>query len=180
MDILPAPQVITTERLVLREFRLDDADRVREVVVSGEPEGLPPGAPTDPDLIPEWLADMQSFRERMGGIHFGMVSRETGSFVGAIGLFHTDMEVGSSEIGYGVRSDQRGNGYATEALAAVSAWALKAGGLQRVWLTANTDNFASVRVAEKAGFHREGTMRRAGLEPDGLHDLALFSLLNDD
>ncbi len=41
-------------------------------------------------------------------------------------------------------------------------------------------NVASVRVAEKAGFRREGTLRRAGLEDDGLHDLAVFSLLDDE
>jgi RimJ/RimL family protein N-acetyltransferase len=39
---------------------------------------------------------------------------------------------------------------------------------------------ASVRVAEKARFRREGTLRRAGLEDDGLHDQALFSLLDDE
>jgi RimJ/RimL family protein N-acetyltransferase len=57
---------------------------------------------------------------------------------------------------------------------------LSAGGMQRAWLTANTDNVASVRVAEKAGFAREGTLRRAGLEDDGLHDQALFALLSDE
>ncbi|HWG00778.1 MAG TPA: GNAT family protein [Trebonia sp.] len=58
--------------------------------------------------------------------------------------------------------------------------ALTDGGLQRAWLTANTDNVASVRVAEKAAFRREGTLRRAALEDDGLHDQALFSLLDDE
>ena len=67
-----------------------------------------------------------------------------------------------------------------EALAAAARWALTEGGVQRAWLTANTDNVASVRVAEKAGFHREGTLRRTGLEDDGLHDQALFSLLDDE
>jgi hypothetical protein len=52
--------------------------------------------------------------------------------------------------------------------------------LKLAGLTANTDNVASVRVAEKAGFHREGTLRRAGLEADGLHDQAVFSLLDDE
>jgi hypothetical protein len=65
-------------------------------------------------------------------------------------------------------------------LGGVARWALTEGGIQRAWLTANTDNMASVRVAEKAGFHREGTLRRAGLEEDGLHDLAVFSLLDDE
>jgi RimJ/RimL family protein N-acetyltransferase len=39
---------------------------------------------------------------------------------------------------------------------------------------------ASVRVAEKAGFRREGMLRRAALEEDGLHDQAVFSLLDDE
>lgn len=83
------------------------------------------------------------------------------------GLVHevlADWEVRSVEIGYGVRGDERGKGYASEALSAVASWALIEGGVQRAWLTANTDNVASVRVAEKAGFRREGTLRRAGLE----------------
>ena len=79
-----------------------------------------------------------------------------------------------------VRGDERGKGYASEALGAVARWALAEGGVQRAWLTANTDNVASVRVAEKAGFRREGTLRRAALDDDGLHDLAVFSLLDDE
>ncbi len=109
-----------------------------------------------------------------------MLDRVSGRIVGSIGVFHTDWEVGSAEIGYGVRRSARSQGYATEALVAVARWLLTEAGIQRAWLTANTDNLASIRVAEKAGFHREGTLRRAGMEDDGLHDLALFSLLNDE
>jgi RimJ/RimL family protein N-acetyltransferase len=35
-------------------------------------------------------------------------------------------------------------------------------------------------VAEKSGFRREGTLRRAVLEDDGLYDLAVFSPLDDE
>ena len=109
-----------------------------------------------------------------------MLDRATDRIVGSIGLFHADWEVRAVEIGYGVRGDERGKGYASEALAAVARWALTEGGMQRAWLRANTDNVASVRVAEKADFRREGTLRRAGLEDDGLHDQAVFSLLDDE
>jgi len=61
----------------------------------------------------------------------------------------------------------------------LSEAALAWGG-QRVWLTMNSGNAASVRVAEKAGFRLEGTLRRAGRENDGLHDLAVYSLLDDE
>ncbi len=172
---------IVTDRLDIREFGSRDASLVSEVLSAGEPEALPPGAPSQPDGLPGWLADgVHQLRRDGVGVHFMMLDRARAKIVGAIGVFHTDGEVRSAEIGYGVRSDERGRGYATEALTAVSRWALTAGGIQRAWLTANVDNMASVRVAEKAGFHREGTLRRAAAEPDGLHDQAVFSLLNDE
>jgi len=49
-----------------------------------------------------------------------------------------------------------------------------------VWLNVNTDNLASLRVAQKAGFAREGTLRRACMEEDGLHDIAVLALLDDE
>ena len=62
----------------------------------------------------------------------------------------------------------------------MARWALTEGGLQRAWLSTIAENVASQRVAEKAGFRLEGTLRRAGLEDDGLHDLVIFSLLDDE
>lgn len=126
-----------------------------------------------------WLADGVHRPQREGtAVHLMMLDRAAGRVVGSIGLFLADWEVRSAEIGYGVRGDERGKGYASEALGAVARWALTEGGIQRAWLTANTDNVTSVRVAEKAGFRREGTLRRAALEDNGLHDLAVFSLLD--
>ncbi len=180
MDAFPAPPTIMSDRLDLREFGPDALDLAREVLAAGEREALPPGVPTTPGELADWFASSAHVGDRGTALHFIMVDRDSGRIVGAIGLFHSDWEVRSAEIGYGVRSDARGKGYATEALVAVARWALTEGGIQRAWLTANTDNVASVRVAEKAGFRREGTLRRAGKEDDGLHDQALFSLLDDE
>ena len=181
MSPFPSP-VIRSVRLDLREYGAGDAGLVRGLLAAGgEREALPPGAPSDPGEVAGWLADGMHRPRREGtGVHLMMLDRAAGKIVGSIGLFHADWEVRSAEIGYGVRGDERGKGYASEALGAVARWALTEGGIQRAWLTANTDNVASVRVAEKAGFRREGTLRRAAVEDDGLHDLAVFSLLDDE
>jgi RimJ/RimL family protein N-acetyltransferase len=180
MSSFPSP-VIHSARLELREYGAGDDGLVHGLLDCGSPEALPPGAPSEPDEVAGWLADGAHRLRREGtGVHLMMLDRAVGQIVGSIGLFHADWEVRSVEIGYGVRADERGKGYATEALGAVARWALTEGGVQRTWLTANTDNVASVRVAEKAGFRREGTLRRTGLEDDGLHDQALFSLLDDE
>jgi RimJ/RimL family protein N-acetyltransferase len=181
MSSFPSP-IIRSARLELREYGVNDAVLVHELLApAGEHEGLPPGAPTDPGEVAEWLAEGLHRSRREGTtLHLMMLDRAAGKIVGSIGLFHADWEVRSAEIGYGVRASERAKGYATEALGAVARWALTEAGIQRAWLTASTDNLASVRVAEKAGFRREGTLRRAGLEDDGLHDLAVFSLLDDE
>jgi RimJ/RimL family protein N-acetyltransferase len=180
MTSFPSPR-IRSARLELREYDGGDAGLVHEVLASGVPEALPPGAPGDADAVAAWLADSARWSHGAGtSLHLMMLDRASGRILGSIGLFHADWAVRSAEIGYGVRADERGQGYATEALAALARWALTEGALQRVWLTANTDNVASVRVAEKAGFRREGTLRRSGLEDDGLHDQALFALLDDE
>jgi RimJ/RimL family protein N-acetyltransferase len=172
---------ITADRLDIREFGDGDAGLVSEVLSIGEPEALPPGAPSQRDELPAWLAEgVHQLRHTGWGVHLMMLDRASAKIVGAISLFNADWEVRSAEIGYGVRSDERGRGYATEALVAVSRWMLAEAGIQRAWLTVNVDNVASVRVAEKAGFHREGTLRRAAMEADGLHDQAIFSLLHDE
>jgi RimJ/RimL family protein N-acetyltransferase len=172
-----ASPVISSARLDLREFGRGDAGLVGELVTAGEPEALPPGGPAAPGEVDLWLSAQKVSTTR---IDLMMLDRAENRIVGGISLYRTDWNVRSAEVGYGVRGDARGRGYATEALIAVTRWALAVGGLQRVMLTANTDNTASIRVAEKAMFRREGTLRRARLENDGLHDLAVFSLLDDE
>ena len=179
MDSFPSP-AISGDRLDLREYGAEDLALASEVVAAGEPAALPPGFPSTTTELAEWFANGKNSAGRDSALHMMMFDRASGRIVGSIGVFHPDWEVRSAEIGYGVRATERGKGYATEALAAVAAWLLTSAGIQRAWLTANTDNIASIKVAEKAGFHREGTMRRAAMEEDGLHDLAVFSLLDDE
>ena len=84
------------------------------------------------------------------------------------------------EIGYWVRKDARGRGVATRALRLISIWALCDLGLRRVQLHADVENVASQRVAERAGYTREGVLR-AWLEVNGeSRDHVLYSLLADD
>ena len=140
MRPFPSP-VIRSARLDLREYGPSDAGLVRGLIAAGaEPEALPPGAPSDLDDVAGWLANGAHRSRREGtGAHLMMLDRTAGKIIGSIGLFHADWEVRSAELGYGVRGDERGKGYASEALGAVARWALTEGGIQRAWLTANTD-----------------------------------------
>ena len=69
-----------------------------------------------------------------------MAERSSAQLVGSISLFKTDWEARSSEVGYGVRPDRRGRGYASEAVVALARWALTEGGMQRIQLCAIIEN----------------------------------------
>lgn len=169
---------LKSQRLVLRPFGPKDAAQVRKIVAAGV-RFLPPGAPGHPSMINQWLAHgVHELRRSGQGVHLAMVAE--GVIVGAVSLFRTLWGAGSTEIGYGVHPAYRGRGYATEAVRRLTAWALREGGLRRVELRANLDNLASIRVAEKAGFTREGLLRGGGFENDGPHDVVVFGLLAGD
>jgi RimJ/RimL family protein N-acetyltransferase len=175
---------ISAERLDIREFGPGDAGLVREVLQSGEWLPLSTalvGTSEYPADVDWWLADaVHEPRRERTGLNLMMLARDDDRIAGWIYLTDVDRYARCAQIGYGVRPRARGRGFATEALAALARWALTAGGLQRVWLNVNTDNLASLRVAQKAGFAREGTLRRASMEEDGLHDIAVLALLDDE
>jgi RimJ/RimL family protein N-acetyltransferase len=81
-----------------------------------------------------------------------------------------------------VQRDARGRGVATRAVLLIARWAIRDCGLRRLQLRADIANAASQRVAEKAGFKREGVLRSVRYsERQGRRvDFAVFSLLPDE
>ncbi len=71
--------------------------------------------------------------------------------IGDIG-FHTAPSVGSVEIGYGIVPAHRGHGYVTEAVNALTAWALTQPDVVEVRAETDPDNVASQNVLTRAGF----------------------------
>jgi ribosomal-protein-serine acetyltransferase len=82
-----------------------------------------------------------------------------------------------AEIGYWLRSDLCGRGLMTEAARAVVGFAFDKVGCHRLELRAAESNPASIRVAEKLGFVREGTLREANRAPDGRYNMHIYGLL---
>ncbi|MBT3154411.1 GNAT family N-acetyltransferase [Streptomyces sp. CHD11] len=83
-----------------------------------------------------------------------LVRREDDRAVGAMG-FHTVPDAdGRVEIGYDLVVGARGHGYATEALRALSAWALEQDGVRTVAAVVGHGNVPSQKVVARAGFTR--------------------------
>lgn len=69
---------------------------------------------------------------------------------------------GVVEIGYGVKKEYEGQGYMTEAVRAIAKWASEQAGVKDVEAETESDNKASQRVLEKAGFRPNGVMGEEG------------------
>lgn len=125
-----------------------------------------------------WVEDITA-RERAEASVNWVVSEEDRP-VGRVGLTRIDLAEGYGELSYWVLPTERGRGLATRATIAVTAWALGPLGLHRIVLHHSTDNAASCRVAQAAGFAEEGTARSMLLHEDGWHDMHLHARIADD
>ena len=83
-------------------------------------------------------------------------------------------------VGYWLLQGSRGKGLAAHALVLISRWGFDELGVRRIGLLADPRNVASLRVAERAGFQREGVLR-AWVDVNGKHvDYVSFSLIPTD
>jgi len=87
-----------------------------------------------------------------GGYPPGWLITAGGAVIGDIGTHGPVDEAGRVEIGYGLAAPSRGQGYGSEAVAAVTEWLLSQPGVRQVRAHTLTDNAPSRRVLEKAAF----------------------------
>ena len=85
-----------------------------------------------------------------------MIDPRTQTVVGDIGFLGRPDDDGVVEIGYSVLPASRGHGYAGEAEAQLTAWALAQEGVRVVVAASEQDNMASIRTLERTGFVRTG------------------------
>ena len=103
------------------------------------------------------------------------------AMLGSVGLVKFDAVNRRGEVGYWVAPHARGRGVATAAVRLLSAAAFEQLDLIRLDLIVAVGNVASVRVAEKAGFTREGVMRSyLATKEHGRDDAVMFGLVRGD
>ncbi|MFJ7586608.1 GNAT family N-acetyltransferase [Streptomyces sp. NPDC097617] len=182
--VVPAGRLAALEQPVLalpggwelRPWRISDADALL-------------AASRDP-AVRQWnrlfLNSAEEAAERIERMHqrwraelsaMWAIARPGGEAAGLTGWGDIDLARGSAEIVYWLLPAARGAGVAVAATERVGRWALDDLGLHRLRLCHAVTNTASCRVAEKAGYAFEGTMRSALLHADGWHDEHLHALV---
>ena len=93
---------------------------------------------------------------------------------------HDDVERVSAEIGYWLGQRFWDRGIMTTAVRAVTEYAFDQFSLTRVYAVPYVTNVASHRVLEKAGFAREGLLRRSAIKNGVILDQVLFAITDRD
>jgi RimJ/RimL family protein N-acetyltransferase len=169
-------------RIVLRCPDTDDVPWITLACSDRELSRYVPGIP-----YPYSESDARAFIEHVGqgwadgtGAVFVIADAATDDGWGTIGLHLHPVDAELAEVGYWLRREARGQGAATTAVRLVSGWAFAELGVRRLNLSTAPENAASQRVAERAGFTREGLLRAWLPTAAGRRDTVMYSLLPDD
>lgn len=106
-----------------------------------------------------------------------------GKAVGAIGLItqdQNDVYRYSAELGYWIGEPYWGNGLMTDIVRRFSREAFQRYNIWRIFAGVYHTNTASQRVLEKAGYSREGVLRKAAFKDGKVLDEIRFALLKEE
>lgn len=104
-----------------------------------------------------------------------------GEAVGGIGLeIGSDIGRRSAEIGYWLGEAHWGKGITTAAVRTLTSYGFQTLDLTRIFAVPFASSVASIRVLEKCGYIREGTMRRSALKEGVVVDQILYALTDQD
>jgi len=111
-------------------------------------------------------------------LHLVVAGRADDGYLGEAMIAPGEHDVG--EIGLCLVPGARGRGIAAEALRVLTDWAFATLGLRRAQVFVAPENVAALRLAERAGFRREGVLR-SYWEADGARlDAVVLSRLPED
>ena len=131
--------------------------------------------------------DARSFHETAAAglgdgtaLHVVTVDSDTDELLGNAGIRRHHTDAGRWDIGYLVAPWARGRGVATRAVELLCRFGFAELGAERIEICAEPSNEASMRVAERAGFTREGLLRRYQAVKGVRRDMVMYSLLSGE
>jgi aminoglycoside 6'-N-acetyltransferase len=114
----------------------------------------------------------------------GVVTCADDTLVGDIGYRQVRYGPGTASsaynIGIGLVPEHRGKGYGVEAQQLLADYLFAVYPIMRVEAATDSTNSAEQRALEKAGFTREGVLRKAQWRNGGWHDLVVYSKLRGE
>jgi RimJ/RimL family protein N-acetyltransferase len=179
--LVPPDPPLRDDEIVLRPSRESDAPAIRAVY--SEPDirkwmAWDDALPDDAEARANIERAARAWEDGTWAV-FRIADATSDEVIGGVNLRFADHD--TAEISYFVRASARGSGLATRAVRLVARWAFDELAIARIELRVHPENAPSRRVAERAGFTREGVERASRAWPDGTRfDSIVFSRLATD
>ncbi len=175
-------QTLETHRLILRRFRIEDAEDMFNNWASDPEVTKFLTWPTHQNMdTTSWVLNDWIPRYEDGGyFNWAIEWKETGRVIGGIAVVRLEEAIGEAEIGYNLGRAFWGKGIMPEALRAVMDYLFDTAGVNRICAGHDVNNPKSGRVMEKAGMKKEGIRRGGGINNQGICDVACYALLRSD
>lgn len=173
---------LRSDRLVLREFRENDRAAVHEYASDLEVVRYMPFGPNTDEQTAEFIQRSMANREEdpRRSFELAVTLAGDGRLIGGCGIRASSPQHSSGDMGYCLRRDAWGRGYATEAGRLLVDFGFDTLGLHRIWATCDVDNAASARVLEKLGMKREGEMREDSWVRGRWRSSCLYAVLENE
>lgn len=174
------PEHFESKRLLIRAPLWNDGIKVNEAVKESIEELRPwmPWAKSIPTVEESEISIRRShlqFLER-SDLRLLLILKGTDELVGSSGLHRIDWQSRKFEIGYWVRTSYAKQGYITEAVEAISNFAINELQANRIEIRCDDRNKRSAKIAERLGFSLEGILRNEKCDVDGsLRNTMIFS-----
>jgi RimJ/RimL family protein N-acetyltransferase len=177
------PIVLSTPRLILRDFEDDDLLAVHAFRSDADVARYMDFEPETEGQACAWLREtiFHNRKRPREAYNFALVQRVDGLPVGWIGTgrpacrHHWDLD-----FGYALNRDYWGQGYMTEALGALLRFGFEALGARRMCAECDPHNVASARGMEKAGMRREAHFRAVNWAKGEWRDSLLYAILKHE
>jgi ribosomal-protein-alanine N-acetyltransferase len=169
--------VIETERLILRELRVDDDRALYPMFADAEMMrywGTPHDSLARTTVMVTSIID--AYRAQTG-IEWAVTRKPTGEVIGKVCHHRWMKEHFRSEMGYILAKEHWGHGFVHEALRAIIAFGFAVMKLHSIEAQLDPKNVRSVRVLEKLGFVKEAHLTENYFVHGGFVDTAIYSLL---
>lgn len=175
-------QTLETSRLILRQFRLSDADAMFRNWASDDEvtKFLTWPAHADVSVSKEYIDSLIEDYKDPSLYNWAIELKGIGEPVGAISVVRCDPEVGSMHIGYCIGRNWWHRGITSEALAAVIRFLMEDVGVNRIDSRHDPRNPNSGKVMMKCGLRFEGTLRQSDVSNQGICDASWYGLLREE
>lgn len=175
-------KVIETNRLILRPFRISDAEKVFANWAS-DPEVtrfLTWPTHTSVDVTRKVLDHWVASYERPDYYQWAICLKENDEPIGSMAVVDGDFRIGRAEIGYCISKSWWGKGITAEAFRAVIDFLFGEAEVNRIEARHDVMNPNSGRVMQKCGLKLEGIFPDFGCNNQGVCDIAQYAILKKD